>query len=90
MLRPQATLARNPSGTLLPFLGSGFPYIIYQQKKGYPYCNMVTGLPSWASDGGRSQDLGVSSDFTSFVWDPHSKGVGSFVSTLGSPYLLGC
>ena len=36
---------RNPSGTLLPFLGSGFPYIIYQQKKGYPYCNMVTGLP---------------------------------------------
>ena len=25
---------RNPSGTLLPFLGSGFPYIIYQQKKG--------------------------------------------------------
>ena len=37
--------SRNPSGTLLPFLGSGFPYIIYQQKKGYPYCNMVTGLP---------------------------------------------
>ena len=36
---------RNPSGTLLPFFGSGFPYIIYQQKKGYPYCNMVTGLP---------------------------------------------
>ena len=25
---------RNPSGTRLPFLGSGFPYIIYQQKKG--------------------------------------------------------
>ena len=26
--------SRNPSGTLLPFLGSRFPYIIYQQKKG--------------------------------------------------------
>ena len=38
---------RSPSGTLLPFLGSGFPYIVHQQKKGYPYCNMVTGLPSF-------------------------------------------
>ena len=40
---------RNPSDTLLPFLGSGFPYRIYQPKKGYPYCNMVTGLPSHRS-----------------------------------------
>ena len=46
---PAATspVPTNPSGTLLPFLGSGFPYIIYQQKKGYPYCNMVTGLPRY-------------------------------------------
>ena len=44
---PAATspVPTNLSGTLLPFLGSGFPYIIYQQKKGYPYCSMVTGLP---------------------------------------------
>ena len=27
-----------------PYFGK-LPYIIYQQKKGYPYCNMVTGLP---------------------------------------------
>ena len=26
-------LTRNPSGTLLPFLGSGFPYIIYTNRK---------------------------------------------------------
>ena len=44
-----AIVPRNPSGTLLPFLGSGIPYIIYQQKKVYPYCNMVTGLPRYHS-----------------------------------------
>ena len=42
MVADSTTEARNPCGTLSPFLGSGFPYIMYQQKKGYPYRNMVT------------------------------------------------
>ena len=50
---------RNPSGTLLPFLGSGFPYIIYQQKKGYPNCNNVIGLLNYQGIGAKGSVRGV-------------------------------
>ena len=39
--------ARNPSGTLLPFLGSGFPCIIYQQKKGTLLVIWILGYQGW-------------------------------------------
>ena len=37
--------AWQPNGTLYPFLGSRFAHKVSNQRKGRPYCHMVTGLP---------------------------------------------
>ena len=46
------TDSRNPSGTLLPFVGFWIPIYNIPTEKGYPYCNMVTVLPRTTTTSG--------------------------------------